>query len=92
LTVSAYPEKSQATTILILGILGLLCCAPLGIVSWVMGNNEIAAMDAGRRDPAQRSTANGGRILGIVAVALWAVGLVVATITGVFSGSFWPFG
>jgi hypothetical protein len=92
LTVSAYPEKSQATTILILGIIGLLCCAPLGIAAWVMGNTELAAMDAGRRDPAQRTTANGGRILGIVAVALWAIGLVVAGVSGVFTNGFGPFG
>ena len=75
---AAYPENSQSTTILVLGILGLLCCGPLGIVAWVMGNNEIQAIDAGRRDPNNRGTANAGRIIGMVAVGLWALWIVLA--------------
>ena len=70
---AAYPENSQATTILVLGILGLICCGPLGIVAWVMGNNELQAIDAGRRDPNNRGTANAGRIIGMIAVGLWAL-------------------
>lgn len=73
---AGYQEASQATTILVLGILGLVCCGPLGIVAWVMGNNEIQAIDAGRRDPANRGTANAGRIVGIVATVLLAIGIV----------------
>ena len=73
---AAYPENSQATTILVLGILGLLCCGPLGIVAWVMGQNELQAIDAGRRDPTNRGTANAGRIIGIVATVLWALAIL----------------
>ena len=62
--------------ILVLGILGLVCCGPLGIVAWVMGNNEIQAIDAGRRDPANRGTANAGRIVGIVATVFLAISVV----------------
>lgn len=73
---SQYPEASQATTILVLGILGLVLCQVLGPFAWVMGNNEIAAIDAGRRPPEQRSTANAGRILGIIGTVLLGIGLV----------------
>ncbi len=73
---AGYQEASQATTILVLGILGLVCCGPLGIVAWVMGNNEIQAIDAGRRDPANRGTANAGRIVGIVATVFLAISVV----------------
>lgn len=72
---AAYPEQSQATTILVLGILGIICCGPLGIVAWVMGNNELAAIEAGRRTPENRSTANAGRIMGIVGTVLLALGI-----------------
>lgn len=73
---AGYQEASQSTTILVLGILGLVCCGPLGIVAWVMGNNEIQAIDAGRRDPANRGTANAGRIVGIVATVFLAISVV----------------
>ena len=84
---AAYPENSQATTILVLGIIGLICCGPLGIVAWVMGNTELQAIDAGRRDPNNRGTANAGRIIGIVAVGLW----VLFTVLGLFGAFTLPF-
>lgn len=75
---SAYPEESQATTILVLGILSFLCsCFPLGIAAWVLGNRELQAIDAGMRNPANRGTANAGRIIGIVATVLGLVGFVL---------------
>ena len=75
---SPYPEQSQATTILVLGILSIVCCGLLGIAAWVMGNNELKAIDEGRRPPENRGTANAGRICGIVGVALTTLGLVLA--------------
>jgi hypothetical protein len=74
----AYPEESQATTILVLGILSLICsCLPLGIAAWVMGNRELQAIDSGRRNPDNRGTANAGRIIGIVATVLGLMGFIV---------------
>jgi len=43
----------------------------------VMGNKELEAIDAGRRPPENRGTANAGKILGIVSTALLAIGVVV---------------
>lgn len=80
-----YPEASQATTILVLGILGLILCQVLGPFAWVMGNKELAAIDAGLRPPENRGTANAGKILGIVGTVLLAVG-VVALLILVFLG------
>ena len=73
---SPYPEQSQATTILVLGILSIVCCGLLGIAAWIMGNNELKAIDEGRRPPENRGNANAGRICGIVGVALNALGLI----------------
>jgi hypothetical protein len=70
---SRYPEPSQATTVLVLGILGVVVCQVLGPFAWVMGNKELAAIDAGLRPPENRSTANAGRILGIVGTVLLAL-------------------
>lgn len=74
----AYPEESQATTILVLGILSLVCsCLPLGIAAWIMGNRELQAIDSGRRNPDNRGTANAGRIIGIVATVLGLIGIII---------------
>jgi hypothetical protein len=81
---SPYPESSQATTILVLGILSLVCCSPLGIVALVMGNNELRAIDEGRRPPENRGTANAGRICGIIAIVLLGLGIILLA-TGLFT-------
>lgn len=73
---SSYPEASQATTVLVLGILGIVICGFLAPFAWVMGNRELEAIDAGRRSPEQRSTANAGRILGIIGTVLLTVGVL----------------
>ena len=73
----AYPEASQATTILVLGILGLIICGVLAPIAWVMGNNELEAIQAGRRPPENRGTANAGRILGIIWTVLLAISVIV---------------
>jgi len=71
-----YPQDSQATTILVLGILSLVLCQVLGPFAWVMGNKEIAAIDAGERPPENRGTAQAGRILGIISTVLLLIGVV----------------
>ncbi len=72
-----YPEPSQATTILVLGILGLILCQVLAPFAWVMGNRELAAIDSGLRSPENRSTANAGKILGIVGTVFLGLGVIV---------------
>ena len=83
-SVPAYPEASQATTALILGIFGLVCCGLLGIAAWVMGNNELQAIRSGRRDPANAGTAKAARVVGIVGTVLMVVPAIF-----VFGGN-WP--
>ncbi|MEN8112781.1 MAG: DUF4190 domain-containing protein [Actinomycetota bacterium] len=71
-----YQEDSQATTILVLGIIGLVMCQVLGPFAWIMGNKEIAAIDAGLRAPQNRGTAQAGKVLGIIATVLLIIGIV----------------
>lgn len=73
----SYPEQSQSTTVLVLGILGIVVCGILAPFAWSMGNKELAAIDAGRRPPENRGTANAGRILGIVGTVLLGVAIIV---------------
>lgn len=68
-----YPESSQATTSLVLAILGLLCCGPLAAGGWYLGAQEVTAIDAGKRDPMNRGTANAGKIVGIIGTLIWGL-------------------
>ena len=74
---NSYPEASQATTVLVLGILSLVICQVLGPFAWVMGNKELEAIDGGRRPPENRGTAKAGKILGIIGTALLAIGIII---------------
>ncbi|HJS71468.1 MAG TPA: DUF4190 domain-containing protein [Acidimicrobiia bacterium] len=74
----AYPEPSQATTVLVLGILAVLFQI-LGPVAWIMGNKELAAIDAGRRSPENRGSAKVGKVIGIIMTVVLV--LTVAFVT-----------
>lgn len=76
-SVPAYPEPSQATTALVLGIVGIVLCGILAPFAWVVGSKEVKAIDAGRRDPSNRGVATAGKILGIVGTVVLAVGMLV---------------
>ncbi len=84
----SYVEQSQATTVLVLGILGLVVCNILAPVAWVMGNKELEAIDAGRRSPENRQQAKIGQILGIIGTVLIIVSvLVIIAMFGLVAGT-----
>jgi hypothetical protein len=65
----------RGTLILVLGILGLVCCMVCGIVAWVLGNQDMKDMAAGTMDPSGLGMTKAGKILGIISVALFVVGV-----------------
>jgi hypothetical protein len=82
----------RGPTVLTFGILGVsltltgfcccLCAVPLplffGMAAWVMGAQDLRAMEEGRMDPSGRGATQTGWILGIAAVGL-SVLTVLAT-------------
>jgi hypothetical protein len=70
-------KPHRGTLILILGILGIIICAPLAIFAWVMGSSDLKEMDAGTMDPAGRSNTNVGKICGIIGTILFVLWLVI---------------
>lgn len=79
-----YPPRDhpQATTVLVLGILGLVLCQVLAPVAWVMGNRVVNEIDAGMGQVGGRSSANAGRICGIVGTIMMIVAFVL--VVGLF--------
>ncbi len=81
-------QDHRGTLILVLGILSLIICQPLGIASWLMGNGDLRAMDAGTMDPEGRGLTQAGTICGVVSVVICAIGLVVGVLAVLFFGMF----
>ena len=73
----APPPHPQATTVLVLGILGIVVCGVLGPFAWVIGNRTVAEIDAAGGRLGGRTEANVGRILGMVASALLILSVLV---------------
>lgn len=74
------PDHPQTTTILILGICGLVLCQVLGPFAWSMGNKALREIEASQGRLGGRDTVNVGRILGMVSTALLVLGLVAVLI------------
>ena len=73
----APPDHQQAVLVLVLGILGLVLCQLSAPVAWVMGNRVVAEIDASNGQLGGRSTANAGRICGIVGTCIIGLALLV---------------
>ena len=69
-------DHPKATTVLILGILGLVVCGICAPFAWVMGNNVLREIDASGGQLGGRSTANAGRICGIVGTCILGLSLL----------------
>ncbi len=72
----------RGDTIQLLGILSFFIAGPiLGPMAWVMGNNDLKEMDAGRMDPAGRGSTSTGRMCGmissIISITLLLIGLSI---------------
>ncbi len=76
-------KPHRGTLILVLGILGILLCQPVGIAAWVMGNADLKQIAAGTMDPEGKSLTQVGKILGIIAVVLMIIGLVLGVLFGI---------
>ena len=74
-------KPHRGTLILILGILGIVCCGIFtAIPAWIMGSSDLKEMDAGTMDPAGRGNTNAGKICGMIGCILTVVGIVVQLI------------
>ena len=67
----------RGTLILVLGILGIVCCFICGIIAWVMGSNDLKEMSAGRMDASGQGLTQAGKICGMVSVILQIIGFIV---------------
>jgi hypothetical protein len=75
-------DHPRGVIILVLGILSVVCCSPLGIAAFVMGNNALKEIDAAPGRYSNRQLVVIGRILGIVGMVF----LVISVLWVIFFG------
>ena len=80
-------EPHRGTTILVLGILGLVVCQVCGIIAWVMANQDIPKMEAGTMDQEGLGQAKAGKICGIISVIILVVALIIVVLSLVLFGA-----
>jgi hypothetical protein len=78
------PDHPQATLVLILGIVGIVVCGFVAPFAWVMGNRVVREIDASNGQLGGRSSAQAGRICGIIGTCLIALSLLVGIVAVVF--------
>jgi hypothetical protein len=72
-------KPHRGVLILVFGILGIVVCVIFGIVAWVMGNKDLAMMQAGMMDRTGEGLTKAGKICGMVGVGLTVLGICVWT-------------
>ena len=73
---AAPASSSRPTVVLVLGILGVVCCGLLAPFAWFMGSSELKAIRAGSSPAAGEGLAKAGMILGIIGSVLLILSLL----------------
>ena len=74
----------RGTTVLVLGILGLVVCFICGIIAWSMGSGDLRAMKEGRMDRSGEGPTRAGMICGMIGTIL-AVLWIVLLVAGILA-------
>lgn len=69
------PKPEGATTVFVLGLLGIVLCGIIGIFAWTQGNDYLARCRAAGVEPDGLAVA--GRIMGIIGTVLVLVQLAL---------------
>ncbi|BCW99166.1 MAG: hypothetical protein KatS3mg024_1993 [Armatimonadota bacterium] len=77
-----FVRSHRGTTVLTLGLLGLVWCVPLSIAAALMGSSDLNEMKAGRMDPAGYGMTQAGMICGYIGVALGFLWFLIALLIG----------
>jgi phage FluMu protein Com len=67
-------RRHRGETILVMGIVSLVCCPLLGIFAIIMANGDLRQMDNGTMDPSGQGLTQAGRIIAIVSLIFSALG------------------
>ncbi|HSE70500.1 MAG TPA: DUF4190 domain-containing protein [Nocardioidaceae bacterium] len=74
------PDHPKATTVLVLGILGIVVCGVIAPFAWVMGRQTLAEIDGSHGRLGGRGAANAGYILGIIGTVLLGLSILMLVV------------
>ncbi|GAA5045199.1 DUF4190 domain-containing protein [Nocardia callitridis] len=74
------PDHSNATLIMILGILSLVLCQILGPFAWVMGRRALNEIDASGGTIGGRGSVQAGYVCGIIATVITVLSILVIVV------------
>jgi hypothetical protein len=83
----SYFTPHRAGMILAFGIIALVLPnvgIVFGLIAWFMGTSDLREIHEGRMDPEGESMTQAGRIMGIIATALWGVSILALCVFFVF--------
>ncbi|NKY50252.1 DUF4190 domain-containing protein [Nocardia vermiculata] len=66
-------EHPHATTVLVLGVLSMLCCGALGPIAWVMGKRALDQIELSGGTIGGRSQVLVGYVIGIIGTLMMVV-------------------
>ncbi|MBI5250943.1 MAG: hypothetical protein HY912_15755 [Desulfomonile tiedjei] len=72
-------RESRADLVLILGILSLFMCGPLGLIAWIVANTDLKRIRAGTMSSRKIRLLKVGKALGIVGAILFAATILTIT-------------
>lgn len=73
------PERHrhpQSTNALLIGVFSLLLCGLISPIAWKMGETIVREIDSSAGTLTGRGEAEAGRILGLVGMVLWSIGVI----------------
>jgi uncharacterized protein DUF4190 len=82
-----YRDDSQATTALVLGIVGLVVCELVAPFALVIGRNSMRRIDQSGGQLGGRGKAQAGFVMGLIGTVLLAIGIVVVIALAASNGS-----
>lgn len=74
------PDHPRATTVFVLGILGLVMCQVCAPIAWLWGSRALAEIDARPDLYGGRSLTNAGMVMGLIGTII--LGLMVLFLIG----------
>jgi len=86
-------QAHRGGLIVLFGLFGLVLCVPFALAAWVMGKNDLQAMNDGRMDRAGKQLTSVGRSMGMVGLMLagiWALSGALWVITYANRDAFVP--
>jgi hypothetical protein len=75
-SVTVDKASSKATTALVLGILGIVCCGLCAPIAWIIGSGELKQIKSGLSSQAGKGFAQAGMIMGIIGTILIIISII----------------